>query len=83
MRTVAVIAILSTIFAAALAGRAAAQTDARFYAGAAAGTFTVSADDVDGTSMAGGFVGGIAVEPWLDVEVELVVPTAAFTLDRR
>jgi Outer membrane protein beta-barrel domain len=56
-----------------------AQPGGRFYAGAAIGAFRVSADEVDGASAAGSILGGIAVTPWLDVEVDVAFPTSPFT----
>lgn len=56
-----------------------AQSGGRFYAGAAIGGFRVSADEVDGSSIAASLLGGVAATPWLDVEVDLAFPTAPFT----
>jgi Outer membrane protein beta-barrel domain len=60
-------------------GRAGAQPLSRFYVGGAAGVFSVDADAVSGRSASGGVAAGVAVKPWLDLEADLVIPTAAFT----
>jgi hypothetical protein len=56
-----------------------AQSPSSFYAGASIGAFSVSADDVDGRSIATGVFSGVGLKPWLDLEGELVVPTGEFT----
>jgi hypothetical protein len=56
-----------------------AQPIGRLYAGAAIGAFWVGADEVDGTSVAGSILGGIALTPWFDVEVDVAFPTSPFT----
>ena len=61
------------------AALALAQPSNRGYLGASVGSLAVSADNVDGTSAAGGFVGGFRVRPWLDVEGELAIPSGSFT----
>jgi outer membrane protein with beta-barrel domain len=58
---------------------AAAQPSSRFYAGAALGVFRVSADEVSGISPAGSAVGGVALAPWVDIEVDVARPTSSFT----
>jgi hypothetical protein len=55
-----------------------AQTAPRFFVGGNIGTFSVRSDDVDGQSAAGGFLGGIALSPIVDVAVEWSRPTSAF-----
>jgi hypothetical protein len=56
-----------------------AQPASRFYAGGSLGTFSVSADEVDGRSAAGSFFGGVAISRFVDGEVELALPTDTFT----
>jgi hypothetical protein len=56
-----------------------AQTPSSFYAGGSIGAFSVSADDVDGRSMATGVFSGARLKPWLDIEGELVLPADDFT----
>lgn len=56
-----------------------AQPTGRVYAGAALGAFRVSADAVDGSSGAGSILGGFGVTPWMDVEVDVAIPTSSFT----
>jgi hypothetical protein len=58
---------------------AAAQTTSRFYAGVTFGSINISADDVDGTSRAGGAIVGFEALPWLDVEAEFSKPSDPFT----
>ena len=76
-RIVGILAASSAMLGAA--GSVGAQPRGRVYAGAAIGAFRVSADAVDGSSTAGSILGGIAVTPWLDVEVDATFPTARFT----
>jgi hypothetical protein len=78
LRVLGTIAISSAILAASASG-AAAQTGGRVYAGAAIGSYRVSADAVSGTSAAASLVGGIAVAPWCDIEVDVALPTSPFT----
>ena len=56
-----------------------AQASSRFYAGGSVGAFRVSADEVSGTSTAGGLLAGFRVTPWLDVEGEVARPMGPFT----
>jgi hypothetical protein len=56
-----------------------AQPAARFFVGGNIGTFSVSSDDVDGQSAAGGFLGGVALSRIVDVAVEWTRPASAFT----
>jgi hypothetical protein len=58
---------------------ASAQTGLRPYVGGSVGGFSVSADHVDGRSVAGGLVGGISLSRYVDAEIELVVPAHPFT----
>lgn len=61
------------------ASPAGAQTGLRAYAGGGVGSFSVSADEVEGTSVSGGFFGGVALAKYLDLEFEVVVPASPFT----
>jgi Outer membrane protein beta-barrel domain len=56
-----------------------AQTGLHPYVGGSLGSFSVSADEVDGRSVAGGFYGGLAVGKYVDVELEVAFPTDTFT----
>ena len=58
---------------------ASAQTRLRLYAGASVGSVSVSADEVDGRSIAGGIFGGLSLSKYVDAEVELVLPADSFT----
>ena len=58
---------------------ASAQTGPRLYAGASISSFSVSADEVDGRSVAAGFFGGIALSKFVDAEFELALPANSFT----
>ena len=78
LRILGVVAASSVIVCLA-ASTGLAQSRERFYVGTAIGAFHVSADGVNGTSAAGSVLGGIAVTPWLDVEIDIAVPTSAFT----
>jgi hypothetical protein len=76
-------------FAAVLAGAlvvsahpAGAQTAPRLFVGGSIGSFSVSADDVDGRSASAGIAGGIALSRFVDAEVELVLPTSTVTRSR-
>ena len=55
-----------------------AQTTHRCYAGAGIGSFSVSADDVDGRSVATSIVGGVALWRHVDAEVEVALPAESF-----
>lgn len=70
--------LASSVLVCAATGTAAAQPG-RFYAGGAIGSFNVNADAVSGTSAAGSILGGVAVARWLDVEVDVAIPTSPFT----
>jgi len=78
LRVLGIIAISSAILGASARG-AAAQTGGRFYAGTAIGSYHVSADASSGTSAAASVVGGFAVAPWCDIEVDVALPTSPFT----
>jgi Outer membrane protein beta-barrel domain len=56
-----------------------AQPATRVYAGGSLGTFSVRADEVDGNAPAGGVFGGISFSRYADVEVEVILPSNAFT----
>jgi hypothetical protein len=58
---------------------ATAQTGLRPYVGGSVGSFSVSADEVDGGSATGGLVGGVAISKYVDVEFEAVFPADTFT----
>jgi hypothetical protein len=49
------------------------------YVGGAVGSFSVTADEVDGTSAPAGLVAGLSFWKYADVEVEILVPTEALT----
>jgi hypothetical protein len=51
----------------------------RFYAGASVGTFSVSADHVEGRTPAAGVLAGAALTPWLDIEGDLMLPSGEIT----
>lgn len=69
------------LLAGVLAGAspAGAQSGLRPYAGGSVGSFSVSADAVEGSSVAGGFFAGVALAKYADVEFEVVVPASTFT----
>lgn len=71
------VAVLTTVLAAA--GPANAQARLRPYAGASIGNFSVSADEVDGGSVAGGLFAGLALSRYVDAELEVVLPADPFT----
>ncbi|HEY7499230.1 MAG TPA: hypothetical protein VH740_11985, partial [Vicinamibacterales bacterium] len=56
-----------------------AQSSSRLYAGASLGSFDVSADDVDGNSLSAGILAGIAVSRFVDIELDVQLPTSTFT----
>jgi hypothetical protein len=58
---------------------ASAQTGLRPYVGGSLGSFSVSADEVDGGSVAGGLLGGVALSRYVDAEFEVVLPASTFT----
>ena len=68
---VLVAAVVPAILAAA---PATAQSRFRSYAGASIGSFSVSADQVDGRSLAGGLFGGLSLAKHVDLDVEFVFP---------
>jgi opacity protein-like surface antigen len=69
-------AVVTAILAAA---PAAAQSRFQPYAGASIGSFSVSADEVDGRSVAGGLFGGMSLGTYVDLDVEVVLPADTFT----
>jgi hypothetical protein len=62
-------------------GSASAQA-LRPYVGGAFGSFSVSADGVDGRSPASGLVAGVSLTDWADVEFEGMVPADPFVRSR-
>ena len=58
---------------------AVAQMRFRPYAGASVGSFSISADEVDGRSVAAGFFGGFSVSRYVDAELEVTLPAGTFT----
>jgi hypothetical protein len=78
VRLSTVCAALLTLFLAGSAP-ASAQTGLRPYVGAGVGSFSVSADAVDGRSVAGALLGGIALSKFVDAEFEIVLPADLFT----
>ena len=58
---------------------AVAQTRFDPYAGASVGSFSVSADEVDGRSVSGGLFGGVSLAKYVDLDVEFVLPADTFT----
>jgi hypothetical protein len=70
-------ALLTAILAGGMP--ASAQTGLRLYAGASIGNFSVSADAVEGGSVAGALFGGVALSKYVDAEFELVLPADPFT----
>ena len=58
---------------------AVAQTRFHPYAGASVGSFSVSADEVDGRSVSGGLFGGVSLAKYVDLDVEFVLPADTFT----
>ena len=73
---VLVAGVVTAILAAA---PATAQSRFRPYAGASIGSFSVSADQVDGRSLAGGLFGGVSLAKHVDLDVEFVFPADTFT----
>ena len=73
--------VSASILAAYMAGAAPASAQTRFrpYVGGSLGSFSVSADEVEGGSVAGGLFGGIALSKYVDVEFEVVLPADTFT----
>ena len=67
--------VVTAILAAA---PATAQSRFRPYAGASIGSFSVSADQVDGRSLAGGLFGGLSLAKHVDLDVEFVFPADTF-----
>jgi hypothetical protein len=57
---------------------ASAQTP-RAYVAATVGAIRLTADAVNGSTVAAGGAAGFSIRPWLDVEGELVAPAGAFT----
>ena len=58
---------------------AVAQTRFHPYAGASVGSFSVSADEVDGRAVSSGFFGGVSLAKYVDLDVEFVLPADTFT----
>jgi hypothetical protein len=73
---VLVAAVVTAILAAA---PATAQSRFHPYAGASVGSFSVSTDEVDGRSVAGGLFGGVSLAKYVDLDVEFVLPADTFT----
>jgi hypothetical protein len=61
------------------AAPAAAQTTLRAYVGGSLGGLSVSADAVDDSSIAVGFNGGFALSHFVDVELDVVLPSQTLT----
>jgi hypothetical protein len=55
------------------------QTRLRPYAGGSISSFSVSGDEVDGRSVAGGLFAGLALSKYIDAEFEVAFPTDTFT----
>ena len=68
--------VVTAILAAA---PATAQSRLHPYAGASVGSFSVSADEVDGRSAAGGLFGGVSLAKYVDLDAEFVLPADTFT----
>ena len=79
--TASVSVVAAALLTAVLAstGPASAQTGPRLYAGASIGNFSVSADAVDGGSVAAGLFGGVSLSKFVDAEIELMLPADPFT----
>jgi outer membrane protein with beta-barrel domain len=58
---------------------ASAQSRLRPYAGASLGSIDVDSDDVDGRSASMGFVAGVTVSRYVDLEFEAGFPASGFT----
>ena len=56
-----------------------AQPSQRFFVGGNIGAFSVSSDDVDGQTAAGGILAGVALSRIVDLAVEFSRPVSAFT----
>lgn len=67
---------LTTVLTAA---PAVAQARFRPYAGGSIGSFSVTADQVDDRSLAGGLFGGVSLAKHVDLDVEFVLPADTFT----
>jgi hypothetical protein len=63
----------------AFAEPAFAQSSFRPYAGASVGAFDISADDVDGKSASAGLLAGVPVSRFVDLELDIQLPTSTFT----
>jgi hypothetical protein len=72
-------ACLIAVLALLASGTPAHGQTLRAYAGGSLGRFSVSADDVDGQSVAGGLFGGLALSKHVDAEFEVAFPTDTFT----
>jgi Outer membrane protein beta-barrel domain len=79
--TTRVALVSAAILTACVAGvaPAGAQSRLRPYVGGSLGSFSVSADEVDGGSIAGGLFGGVALSRYIDAELEVVLPAETFT----
>ena len=75
--TLVSIGLLAGVLAGASPARA--QSGLRPYVGGSAGSFSVSADEVEGTSVSGGVFGGVALAKYVDVEFDVVFPATSFT----
>jgi len=73
--------VSAIILAACVAGvaPASAQSRLRPYVGGSLGSFSISADQVDGGSAAAGLFGGVALSRYVDAEFEVVLPADTFT----
>ncbi len=78
LRLLRILAASLTMVCAA-SGRVSAQSDGRFYIGGGIGAFRVDADEVNGTSAAISVLGGIAVNRWLDLELDVALPASPST----
>jgi len=72
-----ILTLLLTV--AAAAPPAAAQTTGRAYVGSSFGSLSVNADAVNDSSIAFGFSGGAALSDFIDVELDVVLPSQTLT----
>jgi hypothetical protein len=79
--TTRVALVCAAILALQVAGaaHASAQSRLRPYVGGSLGSFSVSADEVDGGSAAAGLFGGVALSRYVDAEFEVMLPAETFT----
>jgi hypothetical protein len=75
-RIMTAIAAVAMVGGGAVAGSA--QPALRPYVGAAVGSFSVDADDIDGRSASAALLGGLRLSRLVDVEVEATFPTQTF-----